>query len=168
MSEKTKKALFYHRLIAGLGLVMLAVVWASGWFLGPGTVYNGDSEADPRLLLLMTTLILASWNLLSCVIAAGFFHAANKHTASTFEGYKLFSLLLVLAGILFLFPVPLMTGALGSDAPGRAMALLVTGISMAGIAFGRARLRAIGERLEELLNQQDPEIQEEPKPLAPF
>ena len=160
MSEQVRKALIQLYILAGLGLVLLAVVWVAGWFIAPLGLYEGKD--DPGLLLLLTTLVLGAWNLLSCVIAAGFFHAASRNGAKTFRHFKNASLRLVFIGVLFLFPVPLMTHVLGGEIEGRALALFVIVISMAGIAFGRARIRMIGNRLAEL------EHLAEAQTLAPF
>ncbi|MCK4719033.1 hypothetical protein KAU08_00165, partial [bacterium] len=86
---------------------------------------------------------------LCCVIAAGFFHAASVNQAKTFVKYRIVSLLLLILGTLILFPVPMMSQVLGDGAIGRAMALLVTGMSFAAIAFGRARINVIYTRLME-------------------
>jgi len=160
LNPSERKPTFYHYLVAGLGLVLLAVVWAMGWLTALPDPLEGKEQAG--LLMVLTALVLGAWNLVSCVIAAGFFHAASKHPAKTFLSYRAASLRLVFMGVLFVFPVPLMTQVLGADPRGRALALLVIGISMAGIAFGRARIRIIEKRLIEL-----PEEKAPPK-LAPF
>ncbi len=152
--------MFYYYLIAGTGLVLLAFVWAAGWMTAPANPFE-DGE-NPGRLMMLTALVLGAWNLVSCVIAAGFFHAASKHPAETFRGYRLASIRLFFMGVAFLFPVPLMTQVMGSDPTGRALAIVIVGISMAGIVFGRARINAIGERLGELAEAEDA------LPLAPF
>jgi len=160
VTETVQKALFYHYLLAGLGLVLLAVVWALGWVVAPEGLYEGKERATQ--LLIVTALVQASWNLLSCVVAAGFFHAASVNAAKTFRSYQSASLRLLFLGIVFVFPVPFMTNVLGAEVPGRILALFVVVISMAGIMFGRARIRMIGRRLAEL------EDSENALPLAPF
>lgn len=146
MDERVRKAIFPHRLTAGLGMVLLAIVWAFGWITAPSIIYT---EPDSILKLRLITVVLGSWNLLCCVIAAGFFHAASVNQAKTFMKYRMVSLLLLILGILVLFPVPMMSQVLGDGAIGRAMALLITGMSFAAIAFGRARINAIYTRLLE-------------------
>lgn len=160
MSESVRKALFYHYLLAGLGLVLLAIIWAFGFFTAPSGLY--DSPDKSGKLLLITALTLASWNLMSCVCSAGFFHAASKALADTYNAYKAVSLRLFFLGIVFVFPVPLMTSVLGSELFGRIYALFIIAISMATILFGRARINAIAKRLEEY------ESGEDSPQLAPF
>jgi len=126
-------------------MVLLAAVWLAGWFISPANLF-ADTDA-PLLLALLTALVLAAWNLLGCVIAAGFFHAASRHPAMTFRGFRAASLRLTILGILFLFPVPLMAQVLGSSPQGRALALLVTAMSLAAVVFARARIRLIARRL---------------------
>jgi len=160
MTDTVRKALFYHYLLAGLGLVLLAVLWAFGFFTAPSGLYEGSEKSSK--LLLITALTLASWNLMSCVCAAGFFHAASKALSDTFEAYKATSLRLFFMGIIFVFPVPLMTSILGTELYGRVYSLFIIVISMAAIMFGRARINLIGERLNQF------ETGEDDKPLAPF
>lgn len=148
MSDQVRKAISRHYILAGLGLVLLACVWALGWMVSPSGLYEGKPGAWK--LLLLTTIILAAWNLMSCVVAAGFFHAASVHTASTFKAYKAASFRLLFFGVIFVFPIPLASSVLGPELPGRILALFVIVISMAGILFGRARIRMIGRRLSEL------------------
>ncbi len=128
-------------------MVLLAAVWALGWYTPPDP-FSG-TEA-PLVLIIVTATVLASWNLVAGVIAAGFFHASSIHPASTFRSYRLASLRLMAVGIFWLFPVPLMAQVLGATAAGRALSLLVTVISIAAIVFGRARLHLVEERLDEL------------------
>jgi len=154
MNDSVRKAIFPHYLIAGLAMVLLAVVWAAGWLTSPRGLYEGHN--NPRNLILITALVLAAWNLLSCVITAGFYHAASKHPANTFRLYRNASVRMMLLGTLFLFPVPVMTYVLGGEPYGRALAIIITGISLAGIVFGRARIRVIQERLGELLEASEP------------
>jgi hypothetical protein len=103
----------------------------------------------------LTTLVLGAWNLLSCVISAGFFHAASIAKAATFGQYKIKSLWFFIGGIIFLFPVPLMTQVLGREPVGRALALIITCMSLATIAFGRARINAIYSNLWEIAESED-------------
>ncbi|MCX6645915.1 MAG: hypothetical protein NTY09_06125 [bacterium] len=148
MDKSAQKAIFPHRLAAGLGLVLLAIVWAFGWITAPPNLFIHEEHA--AIMRLMTTLILGAWNLLSCVLAAGFFHAASINQAKTLMGYRLVSLWLIILGIIILFPVPLMTQVLGKEPVGRALALVITGMSFAAIAFGRARINVIYGRLKEI------------------
>lgn len=147
MEKLVQKAIFPHRLAAGLGMVLLAIVWAYGWITAPSNLFLHEEHAG--LMRYLTTLILAAWNLLSCVIAAGFFHAASINKPVTFRKYRLASLWLLIGGIIFLFPVPFMTQVLGREPVGRALALIITGMSFAAIAFGRARINVIYNRLKE-------------------
>ncbi|MCK4719064.1 hypothetical protein KAU08_00320, partial [bacterium] len=110
MDERVRKAIFPHRLTAGLGMVLLAIVWAFGWITAPSNIFN---EPDSTLKLFLITIVLGSWNLLCCVIAAGFFHAASVNQAKTFVKYRIVSLLLLILGTLILFPVPMMSQVLG-------------------------------------------------------
>jgi hypothetical protein len=125
-------------------MVLLALLWASGWFTG------GDKFKDvenPLAVMGIVAAVFAAWNLLSAVIAAGFFHAASVYPAKTYLSYKAASLRLVICGILMLFPVPIMAQVLGDSATGRALALIITSISIAAVIFSRARLRLIENRL---------------------
>ena len=148
MSDQVRKAISQHYILAGLGLVLLACVWALGWMVSPSGLY--EAKPNALKLLLLTTLILAAWNLMSCVVAAGFFHAASVHGAKTYKAYKVASFRLLFFGIIFVFPIPLATTVLGPEPPGRILSLFVIVISMAGILFARARIRMIGRRLTEL------------------
>lgn len=160
MSDYPKNPVLPYRLAAGIVMVLLAVVWAIGWFTSPTNLFAG-TEA-PVVLSILTALVLGAWNLIACVIAAGFFHAASVIHAETWRGFRSASLRLVLTGMIFLFPVPLMAQVLGSSIPGRALALFITGMSIAAVIFGRARINSIGERLREFA-----EAEELPK-LAPL
>jgi len=160
VTEFPKRAILPFRLTAGIVMVLLAIVWVLGWFTSPANLFTG-TEA-PVVLSILTALVLGAWNLIACVIAAGFFHAASVIHAETYFAYRNASLRLVLIGMIFLFPVPLMTQVLGSSIPGRALALLITGMSIAAVIFGRARINSIGEHLIELA-----EAEEFPK-LAPL
>ncbi len=162
MSEQkpVSKVSFPHRLVAGLGMVLLAVIWVAGW-LARSDIYT-DTES-PMLFLVLTATVLAAWTLLTAVIAAGFFHAANKHPANTFRAYRNASLRLLVGGVLILFPGPLMALVLGSTAEGRALALVVTAISISAILFGRARIHLIEARLSELAAMDDETVS-----LAPW
>jgi predicted membrane channel-forming protein YqfA (hemolysin III family) len=161
VNDSVRKAIFPLYLIAGLAMVLLAAVWAQGWFTSPLDLYEGHD--NPGILILVTALVLAAWNLISCVIAAGFYHAASKHPATHFRQYRNASIRLMLMGTIFLFPVPLMTYVLGGEPYGRALALLITGISLAGVVFGRARIKAIGKRLGTML-----EAEKHDSSLAPL
>jgi hypothetical protein len=160
VAEFSQKALLPYRLTAGIVMVLLAIVWATGWFMSPANLFAG-TEA-PVVLTVLTSLVLGAWNLIACVIAAGFFHAASVIQAETYRAYRNASLRLVLIGMIFLFPVPLMAQVLGSSIQGRSLALFITGMSIATVIFGRARINSIGERLREYA-----EAEELPK-LAPL
>ncbi len=160
MKDQISKAIFPHYLIAGLGMVLLVCVWAFGWKTSPAQLYDGLES--PALMLILISLVLAGWSLLSCVIAAGFFHAASKHPAKTFNAFRNASIRLMLLGTIFLFPVPVMTYVLGSEMTGRALALVITGISLAGIVFGRARIKVIERHLTAL------SVAEEREELTPL
>ena len=160
MIDPVRRAILPFRLAAGIGMVLLAVVWVVGWFTSPQNLFANTES--PIVLAVLTTLVLGAWNLIACVIAAGFFHAASVHHAANFRAYRSAGLRLVLVGIIFLFPVPMMTEVLGSNIPGRALALVITGMSIAAIIFGRARINIIAKRLEELA------VPEELPKLAPL
>jgi len=141
-------------------MVLLAAIWAAGWF-APSDSFTG---ADfPWVHMALSAGTLAAWNLLGCVIAAGFFHAASKHAASAFRRYRLASLRLLIIGIIFVFPVPIMAQMLGRSPQGRALALLITAMSIATIIFGRARIKLIEDRLAHLARLED-----EDASLAPW
>ena len=128
-------------------MTLLAAVWATGWF----TFGNPFKDAQTPLVQIgLTACVLIAWNLLATVIAAGFFHAAGIYPAKRFRSYRNASLRLVIVGIILLFPVPAMAQVLGNTPPGRALALVITGMSIAAIVFGRARLILIQERLRVL------------------
>jgi hypothetical protein len=147
VNNKTRSEVTPHRLAAGIGMVLLAIVWAAGWFTSGNPFSGMDSSAAVMGII---AGVFVAWNLLSSVIAAGFFHAASLNPATTYRGYKSASLRLVITGIIMLFPVPLMAQSLGNSPWGRALALIITGISMAAIIFGRARLGQIETRLNAL------------------
>jgi hypothetical protein len=128
-------------------MVLLALLWASGWFTG---VDKFRDVENPLAVMGIVAAVLAAWNLLSAVIAAGFFHAASVYPSKTFKAYKAASFRLVLCGLIMLFPVPVMAQVLGNSAGGRALALIITSISIAGVIFSRARLRLIENRLTSL------------------
>lgn len=150
---------FPHRLIAGLGMVLLAIVWAAGWFTPPDPFKGTES---PALLMVITATVIGAWTLLSAVIAAGFFHAASKHPAKTYRKYRMASLRLLLAGLLILFPGPVIAQVLGTTMAGRALALLITSISIATIVFGRARIIQMESHMAALLRQEGDLSQLEP------
>jgi len=154
MTEKvdTGRAVFPHRLVAGLALVLLAVVWSFGWLTSQTGLYDGHENGI--LLRNLTALTLAAWNLIACVVAAGFFHAASVNNAKTYRGFRNISLIFIIVGVLFLFPIPFMTGVLGAELPGRALSLVIVGISFAGVAFGRARILAIQKKLKGMAEPQ--------------
>jgi hypothetical protein len=147
VKNPVEQAILSHRIVAGLGMVLLAVVWAIGWFTPGNPFKNAES---PGVQISLTAAVFVAWNLLAAVIAAGFFHAASVHPAKLFGKYRRASLFLVVIGIVLLFPVPIMAQILGTSPLGRAYALLITGMSIAAIVFGRARLRLIQERLAAL------------------
>lgn len=134
-------------------MVLLALVWAVGWFTSPLNLFAATDKG--LVLSLLTTMVLGAWNLIGCVIAAGFFHAASVNPAETFRHYRNASLRLILIGMIFLFPVPLMTQVLGSSIQGRALALLITGMSIATVLFGRARINAVAGRLHQLAESEE-------------
>lgn len=158
--KHVQRAIFPHRLFAGLGMVLLAAIWAVGWFTPPDP-YSSTSE--PLFLMSVTALVLASWNLLACVIAAGFFHAGSVHPAGTFGYYRNASFRMQLMGLIMLFPVPIMAQVLGASPLGRTLAMLITTMSIAAILFGRARFRMIESRLYQLAGNE-----EEAASLEPF
>ena len=147
MKNPVDQAILPHRIVAGIGMVLLAVVWAIGW-LTPGDPF--ENAQAPAVQISLTASVLVAWNLLAAVIAAGFFHAASVYPAKLFGKYRSTSLFLVVIGIILLFPVPIMAQILGTSPLGRAYALLITGMSIAAIVFGRARLKLIQERLASL------------------
>jgi hypothetical protein len=147
VKNKTRSEVTSHRLAAGIGMVLLAIVWAAGWFASGDPFKEMDS---PATVMGIIAGVFVAWNLLSSVIAAGFFHAASTNPSTTYRGYRTASFRLVVTGILMLFPVPLMAQSLGNSPWGRALALIITGISMAAIIFGRARLAQIENRLNAL------------------
>jgi hypothetical protein len=128
-------------------MVLLAMVWAAGWFTLP------DAFEDTRAPIVVMGLIagvFTAWNLLACVVAAGFFHAASVLSAVKYRAYRGASLRLVIVGIVLLFPVPIAAQVLGNSPLGRALSLIITAMSIMAIVFGRARLRLIERRLESL------------------
>lgn len=129
---------------AGTGMVLLAVVWASGWFI---PIHSFEDTQSTAVLITLIACVFMAWNLLAGVIAAGFFHAASHYDATGFKAYKNASLRLVITGIVVLFPMPLAALVLGHSPLGRALSLVITCISIAAIVFGRQRLRIIEERL---------------------
>jgi hypothetical protein len=147
VKDPSQTAILPYRLIASLAMVLLAVIWAMGWFAGRDRFAESVS---PLVLVSLTASVFLAWSLVAAVIAAGFFHAASIHSATTYRGYRAASLTLVIIGILLLFPVPLMATVLGHSPVGRALALLVTCVSIAAIIFGRARLGMIHDRLTRL------------------
>ena len=151
MSDNNRKAVFMHRLAAGTGMVLLALVWAAGWFTGADPFIKLESASA---VMGIVAAVFAAWNLLAGVIAAGFFHAASVYPAASFRKYQNSSLRLVVTGIIFLFPVPIAAQVLGNSPWGRALALVITGISICAIIFGRARLRLIESRLNTLAEGQ--------------
>jgi hypothetical protein len=153
IKQKISQAMFPFRLTAGLGMVLLAVVWSIGWMTAPRDLYTHNPQ--PALLLSLTSIVLIIWNLVSCVIAAGFFHAASKHAAHTFKSYLNASLRLVIMGVIFVFPVPLMSAVLGSESVGRVLALVIMGMSIAAIVFGRARMKMIENRLYDIAKAEE-------------
>ena len=166
MKNQIRSPAFPHRLAAGLAMVLLAVIWATGWFTPPDPFVASEK---PLLMMLILALVFVAWNLLSCAVAAGFFHAASKHPASTFRAYRNASLRLVILAVLFLFPIPIAAQVLGSSPGGRALSLFVTLISLAGVVFGRTRLNLIELRLLELASGSEPQPKPELLPsLAPF
>jgi len=129
-------------------MVLLAMVWAAGWFTLPDAFK--DTQA-PIVVMGLIAGVFAAWNLLACVISAGFFHAASVLSAVKYRAYRGASLRLVIVGIVLLFPVPIAAQVLGNSPLGRALSLIITGMSIAAIVFGRARLRLIERRLESLV-----------------
>ena len=156
--------MFPHRLIAGTGMVLLAAVWAAGWFTPPDPYADTES---PLLLMVLTAATLAAWNLLACVVAVGFFHAAGLHPGKTFRAFRLGSLRLEIMGVIFLFPVPLMAQVLGGSALGRSLALFITAMSIAAVMFGRARMRLVESHLGELARRDEQAFEPAPS-LAPW
>ena len=125
-------------------MVLLAIIWAAGWFTPPDSFEGNENRI---LLIAITATVIAAWSLLASVIAAGFFHAASKHSSNTVRGYKFASLRLLIVGIIFLFPGPIMAQVLGMSMTGRALALFITAISISTILFGRARINQIEGRI---------------------
>jgi hypothetical protein len=133
-------------------MVLLATLWAAGWFTSGDPFKDMDS---PAAVMGIVAGVFAAWNLVSSVIAAGFFHAASLNPSTTYRGYKNASFRLVVTGIIMLFPVPVMAQVLGNSPWGRALALVITGISIAAIIFGRARLSQIETRLNALAKREN-------------
>jgi len=158
--DRVRKAILPHRLFAGLGMVLLAVTWAAGWFTPPDPF---EGARSPRVLMSLTALVFTAWNLLACVIAIGFFHAGSVHFAKSFKAFRNGSLRLELAGLIMLYPVPIMAQVLGPTPEGRVYSLFITAMSIAAVMFGRARLRKIEFRLSDLADQERPADS-----LAPF
>lgn len=128
-------------------MVLLILVWGAGWMLPPGAYF----EQGARIVMLpLTGIVLFAYGLLGSVLAAGFFHAASNASMKNFGIYRSRSYMILLIGFLWLFPVPIMTLVLGGSAAGRAVALIITGISLSGIIFARARINLIGDRLEKI------------------
>jgi hypothetical protein len=144
VKDPVRTAILSYRIAAGIGMVLLAVVWAGGWFI-PGDVF--ENTQSPGVLIGLVAAVFAAWNLLAAVIATGFFHAASHYTAKTYGAYRSASFRLVILGLLVLFVVPLAALVLGTSPIGRALSLAITGISICAIIFGRARLRVIESRL---------------------
>lgn len=158
MKNDIEKSVFPHRLAAGIGMVSLSLVWAAGWFIESNAFRNSSSSF---VLITLPALVFMAWNIVSGVIAAGFFHAASRHHMKSFKAYRKASLGLLIIGILFLFPVPIMALSLGNSTLGRVYSLIITGISIAAIIFGRARIEQIREKLGNLASSGKPD-------LAPF